>query len=162
MLNESQIEQVWRGMLAAETRALYFADLTRKSTIKKQWLMGASFFLASGAAAELLAKGPAWIATASTGLVAVISAYTIAVNPDKNIATLTKLSTGWDRIADEYKILWDHTYADDAEDRLLTIMKLERECSELAIAGVKYDPKLLGYWQNRILQLHNIAAEQHG
>lgn len=61
MLNEAQITRVWEGMLAAETRSLYFGDLISRYTRQKQWITGTSFFLASGAAATIISKSPAWI-----------------------------------------------------------------------------------------------------
>ena len=48
MLNDHQITSVWEHLLAAETRALYFGDLTSRYTAQKQWITGVSFFLSSG------------------------------------------------------------------------------------------------------------------
>lgn len=56
MLNEQQITDVWKSMIAAETRALYFADLARKNTVNKQWVTGITFILASGAAVSVMTK----------------------------------------------------------------------------------------------------------
>jgi len=36
MLTESQIEDVWKRQLTAETRALYFADLANRYTSQKK------------------------------------------------------------------------------------------------------------------------------
>lgn len=56
MLTENQIRRVWESMLAAETRALYFGDLTSRYTRRKHWITGLSFFLSCGAAATVIAK----------------------------------------------------------------------------------------------------------
>ncbi len=159
MLNEDQIKQIWENMISAETRALYFADLARIITVRKQWITATSFFLASGAAAELIAKGPAWIAAASTGLVAMISAYSMAVNSDKNIATLTQLHAGWANIADDYQYLWNHVYSDDAESRMLAIQEQEKKYSEMAVSGIPYKPKRLKKWENHIFYLRNLSDQ---
>jgi hypothetical protein len=58
MLTEGETLQVWEHLLAAETRSLYFADLTRRSTRQKQVITGTSFFLSSGAAAAIIGENP--------------------------------------------------------------------------------------------------------
>ena len=161
MLNEDQIQQIWEGMISAETRALYFADLGRMTTIRKQWITGISFFLATGAAAELIAKGPAWVAIISASLVAVMSAYSMAVNLDKNIPTLIQLHAGWARIADDYQNLWNHVYVDDAESRMLAIQEQEKRYSEMAVSGIQYEPKRLEKWEHHIFYLRNLS-DQYG
>jgi hypothetical protein len=61
MLNESQVNQVWENMLAAEVRALYFADLASRYTRQKQIITGLSFFLSSWAAATIIAQSSTWV-----------------------------------------------------------------------------------------------------
>jgi hypothetical protein len=130
MLTEDQITRVWSGMLAAETRALYFGDLARRFARRKQWITGSMFFLSSGAAATLIAQAPSWLPTVLAVGVALISSYTMAVGLDRKIGTLVKLHATWSRIADDYTRLWNHTYADDAEDQLNQILASEATPSE--------------------------------
>ena len=79
VLNEFQIGRVWDNMLAAETRALYFADLASRYTRRKQWITGVSFFLSSGAAATLIGKAPPWVPIVLSIIVSVASAYSLTM-----------------------------------------------------------------------------------
>jgi len=157
MLTEDQIRQVWSGLLGAETRALYFGDFARRYARRKQVITGCTFFLASGAAATLVAKAPAWVPTLFTVVLALISSYVMAVGLDRKIATLVKLHAAWSQIAHDYERLWNHTYADDAEDQLNAIIAREKDPSELATTDAPYDEPLLEHWQQRVFQLYHLT-----
>ena len=147
-------------MLAAETRAFYFADLASRYVRQKQWITGASFFLASGAAASLIGKLPQWVPLVSSTLVALVSAYSMAVALDRKIATMTKLLCAWSQLAKDYERLWSHTYDDDAETQLDDIIRRKNAPSELAAVEAPNDQELLGHWQDRVFSLHHLT-EQH-
>ncbi len=161
MLSEAQIKRVWDGMLAAETRSLYFVDLASRYTRQKQWITGISFFLSSGAAATIVGKSPAWIPLVLALIVAASTAYAMAVNLDGKIATMIKLHSAWSVIATKYDGLWNHTYEDDAEDRLNQIVQSEREPSEIATTDAPNDQKLLGKWQDRVFAMYHLGSD-HG
>ena len=157
MLTEDQIRQTWTGLLSAETRALYFGDLAGRAARRKQIITGSTFFLASGAAATLIAQAPAWVPTALSVAVALLSSYTMAVQLDRRIGTLVKLHAVWNQIARDYERLWTHTYADDADDQLQAISASEADPSELATTEAPYDEQLLDQWQQRVFQLHHVT-----
>ncbi len=161
MLNEHQITVVWENMLAAESRALYFADLASRDTRCKQFITGASFFLSSGAAAAVVSKAPAWIPIMLALFSAVANAYSMAVGLDRRIATMVKLHAVWNRIAKDYDRLWNHTYDDDAEAQFLAITQREIEPSELAATDAPNDQKLLGKWQEYVFSMYHLT-NQHG
>ena len=161
MLNEFQVTRVWESMLAAETRSLYFGDLASRYTRRKQWITGISFVLASGAAATLIGKAPAWIPLLLSLVVAVLTAYSIAVSLDRRIGTMAKLYSSWSRIAKEYDRLWNHAHDEDAEDELVKIIQMETEPSELATTDAPNDQALLGKWQERVFSLYHLTG-QHG
>jgi hypothetical protein len=91
VLNEFQRVRAWEGLLSAETRSLYFADLASRYTREKQWITGVSFFFSSGAAATIIAKAPAWVPVLLALTVAAATAYSIGVNLDRRISTMAKL-----------------------------------------------------------------------
>jgi hypothetical protein len=161
VLSEFQIGRLWEDMLAAEARALYFGDLTSQYTRRKQWITGASFFFSSGAAATVIAKTPAWFPVVLSLAVAVVTAYSIAVNLDGAIKTMSALHSSWTQIATDYDRLWSHIYADDAEEQLYQIAERAREASELATTDAPNNQKLLGQWQDRVFALHKLTG-QHG
>ncbi len=161
MLSEFQTTRVWENMLAAETRALYFADLASRYTRRKQWITGVSFFLASGAAASLIGKLPQWVPLVASAVVAVLSAYSMALALDRKISTMAKLHSAWNVIAQEYQRLWNNTYSDDAEEKLYAIFEREREPSELATTEAPNDQRLLGEWQEHVFSMYRLTG-QHG
>ncbi len=161
MLNEFQRNKVWENMLAAETRSLYFGDLASRYTRRKQIITGLSFFLASGAAATMVGKFPLWVPVALSVVVALATAYAMAINLDGKIWTMAKLHSAWTIIAQEYARLWSHTEDQDAEERLDKIIEAEREPSELATTEAPNDQKLLNKWQDRVFALYHLTG-QHG
>ncbi|MGA2181878.1 MAG: hypothetical protein ABSH47_02510 [Bryobacteraceae bacterium] len=161
MLNEFQTKRVWENMLAAEARSLYFADLASRYTRHKQWITGASFFLASGAAASLVGKLPQSVPLVLSGVVALTSAYSMAVGLDRKVGTMAKLHSAWSQIAVEYDRLWNHTDDPDAEAQLDRIIRQEKEPSELASTEAPNDQKLLGKWQDHVFSMYR-PTEQHG
>jgi hypothetical protein len=100
-------------MLAAEARALYFADLASSYTRRKQLITGVSFFLSSGAAATLLGKVPSWIPLILPTAVALTNAYSMA-----------------------------------------SIVRQEKEPSELATTEAPNDQTRLGKWQDRVFEMY--------
>ncbi len=141
-------------MLSAETRSLYFADLASRLTRQKQWLTGATLFLTSGAGVGVLSKAPEWMASSMALVAAGLSAYSISAHLDTSAATLVKLHSMWQRIQSDYERLWNHTYADEAEQELEAIRERERIASELAATGAPYKEKLLERWQDLVIKLH--------
>jgi hypothetical protein len=158
-LTQDQISRVWENMLAAETRSLYFGDLTTRFTRQKQWITGLSFFLSSGAAATLISKAPDSVPLVLAVATAVITAYAMAVNLDGRIATMAKLHSSWNQIATDYDRLWNHAYDEDAESQLEAIFGRERDSSELAAADAPNKPKLLAQWQQRVFALHQLKDQ---
>jgi len=156
VLSEQQIAHVWENMIAAETRALYFADLAASYTRRKQWITGLTFFLSSGAAVALLAKAPTGVPVVFALIVAAASAYTIAVNLDGKIATMAKLHTAWQVIATQYDQLWNHTWAEDAEGVFYRIVERECDPSELAVAAAPNDEARMAQWQDRVFALRHL------
>jgi len=162
MLNEFETARVWENMLAAETRALYFADLASRYTRRKQWITGISFFLASGAAASLIGKLPQWVPLVASAVVAVVSAYSMALALDRKISTMAKLHSAWNLISLDYERLHNHPDSDDAEEQFYAIFQREREPSELAATEAPNDQELLGAWQEHVFARYRRLTEQHG
>lgn len=159
MLTESQVNCVWENLLSAETRSLYFGDLAARYATRKQWITGLSFFLSSGAAATLIAKAPPWLPIALALGSAGMTAYAMAVNLDRLIATVVKLHCSWQDIATAYDRLWNHAYDDDAEERFNEIIEREKEPSELAVTEAPNDQNLLRKWQDRVFTLYRLTGQ---
>lgn len=145
MLNENEVGRVWQKMLEAEVRSMYFADLASKYIKRKQIITGVSFFLASAAAATIMAAWSKWFPVGSASLVAILMAYSIAVNLDGRISTLSKLHYEWNRLDSEYERLWNHWNESDAESVLHKLIERAREVSETG-TEMPYDKKRLDRW----------------
>lgn len=159
MLTEAQITTVWEHLIGAETRALYFADLATRSTTRKQWITGLSFFLSSGAAASIIGQAPSWVPVVLALIVAAASAYTMAGKLDSRIAALVKLHATWGTIATRYDHLWNHVYDEDAEAELAAIQDLEHTASAVAVdAHVPYDAARLDRWEAHVFAAHQLST----
>jgi hypothetical protein len=160
VLTQDQINRVWENMLAAETRSLYFGDLTNRYTRRKQWIIGLSFFFSSGAAATVIAKAPDIVPATLALATAAITAYSMAINLDGRIGTLAKLHSLWNQIAEDFDRLWNHAYDEDAEDQLKELFRREREASELATTDAPNNQKLLAEWQQRVFASHRLDDQR--
>jgi hypothetical protein len=156
MLTPEQIDNVWEQRISAEVRSLYFGDLANLYARQKQWISGASFFFSSGAVVILIAKLPILVPIILSALVALLNAYTVAVNLDSKIRTMAKLHNAWNQIGCDYRRLWSHTYSDDAETELRDLQRREAEISELATTDAPHDPKRLERWENHVLKLNGL------
>lgn len=157
MLTDAQVNDVWNEMIAAEVRALYFADLGANYTKTKQIITGISFFLSSGAAATILGKSPVWVPVLFSIVTAVATAYSIAVGLDRKAGLMGKLHYTWSEIESDYRQLWNHWYEDEAEDQLKDILIRVRDASQIAITEAPYDENLVKKWRSFVLKQHHIA-----
>jgi hypothetical protein len=146
-LTENEAGRVWTRMAEAEARALYFANLASKYNRYKQIITGVSFFLSSGAAATLIAQLPSWVPILLSLIVAVVTAYSMAIGLDHRIATLTKLHYEWNQLSAEYEHLWNHWRNDDAGEVLDELLRKARDASEIAIE-MPYDEGLVKKWSD--------------
>jgi hypothetical protein len=148
-LTENQANRVWQKMVEAEVRSLYFADLAAGYTRRRQIITGTSFFLSSGAAATLVANAPVWVPTVLATVVAILTAYSLAVSLDRCISTLVKLHYQWNHLCADYERLWNHWYDDDAEEVLADLAKRGRESSELG-TEMPYNEKKIDKWREMV------------
>jgi hypothetical protein len=157
-LTEDQVADLWDRRISAEVRSLYFADLANVLSQRKQWMTGISFFLSSGAAATLLAKQPTWVAIVLSIVVALLAAYSFALNLDLKIKTYGKLHSSWGQLSADYARLWNHTYSDSAEQELDELIQRELALSELAAMDAPNDESRMERWQNRVFELYHLKT----
>ena len=157
-LTDAQITSIWERQIAAEVRSLYFADLASSYTKQKQWITGASFFLASGAAATLLAKSPFWVPLVLACVTALLSAYSVARGLDGATRTMSKFQFSWSELASAYEALWNDVHSPTALTRLEALIARERDLSSQASTEAPNDQKRLTYWQLEVFKQHHLAA----
>ena len=155
-LNTDQINEAWERRLEAETYALYFGDLANRYSVRKQGVTFISFFLASGAAAAILGKLPSWVPALMSVIVAIASAYSVAIALDRKILTMSKLHASWLQISGEYAQLWNHTYDDDAMETMRDLRKREQDLSLIATTDAPNDQKALSKWQSHVFKMYHL------
>src|SRR5436190_24402932 len=101
-LSEAQQARVWEGMLGAEIRSLYFADLSARYHRHQRLSTWGSLALSSGAAVSVLATLPeylSWLRPALTLGTAGLSAWTIAMQNQKFAIDAAELHSRWNRLS---------------------------------------------------------------
>ena len=153
MLSQAQIQRVWEGMLAAEIRALYFADLAARYNARQAKATWATLVLSSGAVVSLLAALPEeyalWVRLALTVTTVIVSAYSLAAQIQKRALEASDLHERWHRVAAEYQAIWENVGALDAFERL---QKVDNTVAELSTAShqIPYRERLMRKWQVRV------------
>jgi hypothetical protein len=157
MLTENDADRIWKRMVEAEIRSLYFADLASRFNSYKQLITGASFFLSAIAAATLIASWSKWIAVMLTLIVAVVTAYSIAIGLDKRISTLSKLHSEWNYLHSGYERLWGRWYEEGAEEELDELIRRGREASQIA-TEMPYEAETMSKWEELVYSRLKQAA----
>lgn len=156
MLTADDLASAWEQQIKAEIRSLYFADLTVKYSRRKQVITFANFFLASGAAATLLGKAPAWVAIALSLFSALCTAYVVATGLDRKIATLSKLQGDWSLLAIEYERIRKHPESEEAVSTYAVLTQRGVDASKLAASDTPYKKKLVDYWTEQVFKSHGL------
>jgi len=158
ILTADQITDLWERRIGAEVRALYFADWANIYSTRKQWITGLSFFFSSGAVVTLAAKGPIWVPMLLAGIVAIATAYSVAVGLDAKIRTMAKLHYSWNQLSADYARLWNQTYSEDANSTLDDLVRREQVLSELAATYAPYDRTKLARWQDHVFEQYYLVV----
>jgi hypothetical protein len=160
MLSEAQIKRVWEGMLGAEIRSDYFAELSGKYQLGQKVATWTTLFLSSGATISLITALPAdlsWVRIALAGLAAAMSLYSVVMQNQKLAVDASDLHARWNKLAMEYTRLWENVYVEDALDRLNA---LDDKIAELSKTGTAFPNRKRSMlkWQIHVEQQHGIHA----
>lgn len=165
MLTESQIDRVWKCLIAAEVRALYFAELANLHMTRQRRLSWIGLFLTSGAFGSVLALAanvaPAITIWSSVLLGAVatgIALYRTVWSTPSDASAAARLYSRWNRLAAECQTLWETTWSDDAESRLARCEERSREVSEESL-GFPADERRLTHWEGYVLLQRGVQLE---
>jgi hypothetical protein len=163
VLSNLQQTTVWEGWLASEIRACYFADLGYRYQRRQRvatWIILAS---SSGALATLLSDWLPlelrWIRPVLAALTAGVSLWSLVSQNDKAAIDCADLHFCWNKLAGEYRALWDDMHAPNARKRLEGLFE---RSAELSKSGVRMPNKeaLMNKWQDHVVRHHvpEIAA----
>jgi hypothetical protein len=158
MLSEAQQRRVWEGMLKAEIRANYFADLSGAYARRQRIATWGTLVLSSGTAVSIASNLPqdlTFIRFALAATAAGISAYSIVKQNQKFAVDSADLHARWNRLAKDYESLWENVYVDDAAN---TLKLLDDRATELSKSGAAfpYQERRMLRWQ-QLVERHRLA-----
>jgi hypothetical protein len=157
-LSEAQITRAWEGMLGAEIRANYFADLVSRSNTRQKVSTWAALFLSSGALATISVSLPAKFQWTLIALSAAVNLYSLVQQNHKKAVDAVKLHSRWLRIANAYTEVWENVYASDAKDKLDAATAMEAEASE-ASNGFPYEKRQMLKWERHVVAHHSLQLQ---
>jgi hypothetical protein len=161
MLSELQRKDVWEGWLGGEIRANYFADMSDHFQTQQKILTWMTLLFSCGAAASLIADwlpaGLQWVKAVLMLLTAGISFFMLLQQNQKRITECADLHFRWNRLANEYKALWDDMYSPDALDKLRALEEKEAELSKSSMA-IPNNERAMLKWQDYVVTQHGLAS----
>jgi hypothetical protein len=151
VLTESQRAMVWEEWLSAEMRGSYFADLCGVYNRRQRWSNFGTLVLSSGAAYGMVATWmPNWVPAAMTLVAAAISAYLLVSQNIKHAMECADLSFRWNKLAHQYRDIWNDQEAPDAVEKLARANETNAEASK-AGAAFSYSPRRMSKWQDLVV-----------
>ena len=153
MLSESQIERVWQGMLGAEIRANYFAELTERYSRYQRWATWGILFMSSGALATILIQLPphwSWARVIFAAITTALSLFSVVRQNNQRAVDAADLHLRWNKLSSEYEKLWEDVTVDNAIYILDNLGDRGRELSKSATAFPN-DKQTMLKWENHVL-----------
>ena len=151
MLTEAQRAAAWEEWLSSEMRASYFAELCGSYNARQRWSNFATLILTSGAAAGIVAaRMPTWVPAVMTLGAATISAYLLVSQNIKQAMECADLAFRWNKLASQYRDIWNDTEADDASTKLARADEASAEASK-AGAAFSYSKRRMSKWYDLVV-----------
>ena len=153
MLSALQRGQVWEGWLAAEVRALYFADLCHRYQRAQRTITWATLAASSGATASLIAELPAdllpWRVVLAL-LATLLTLWSLVFNYNKNTTDCSDLHLRWNKLGMEYAALWNDMYTPEAPRLLNELRNREADLAKASNAFPNRE-RLMRRWQAHVV-----------
>lgn len=160
MLSEGQREQVWECWLAAEIRAAYFGELAQWFHRIHRLVNLCLLVLSSGAFVAVVAKvGPPWLLPVLSAFATILSIYALVSQFVKSAVESRDLHARWNRLANDYRDLWNNVYATDAQERLARLNERRAEASASGLGmALPYREKRMLKWEEYVIQ-HRVRPQ---
>jgi hypothetical protein len=161
MLSEAQIKRAWEGMLGAEIRANYFADLSQRYSGNQRTATWGTLFLSSGAFLTFIRQIPGWLSFLPAALMlgaAGLSLYSVVAQNQKHSVDSADLHMRWNRLAHDFQLLWENVHAEDA---LQTLDQLCERAIELSKVGTAFpnNSKHMLKWEIHVVEHHGLELQ---
>ena len=161
VLSELQQKDVWEGWLGGEIRADYFGDMCGRYQFQHKLLTWMTLLFSSGAAATLmtdwLPRGLQWVRPVLALLAAAISFLAVLQQYLRRVTECADLHFRWNRLANEYKALWDDMYSSDALGRLRALEEKEAELSKSGTT-LPNNERVMRKWQHYVQRQHGFSS----
>jgi hypothetical protein len=160
MLSTLQQRAVWEGMLGAEIRANYFADLAGRYQQKQRLLTWGTLLFSSGAFATIISdwlpQDLRWIRAAAALMAAALSLWSLTAKNERTAIECSDLHFKWNRLAREFDRLWNDMYTDSAAD---TLWSLQEKAGDIAksCTSLPNKERLMVKWEKRVILDHQAA-----
>jgi hypothetical protein len=160
MLSALEQKRVWDGMLVAEIRANYFADLCGRYQSKQRLLTWGTLLFSSGALATVISDwvphNLAWIRPVLAFFTAALSLWSLTAKNERCAIDCSDLHFKWNTLSRAFEDLWDDMYADSAATQL---REFERRAAEYSRTGTAFPNKhrLMVKWQDHVVR-HRLPA----
>ncbi|MBL8231200.1 MAG: hypothetical protein JNL98_22090 [Bryobacterales bacterium] len=118
MLCELQQQRVWEGLVSAEAHAQYFAEYSNRYYRYHRTATWATLLLSTGVFLSLLADWlPAsllFVRPLLALFAAGVSLYSLVAQNQKMAMDSSDLFYRWNKLAHDYRLLWEDMYREDA------------------------------------------------
>jgi hypothetical protein len=157
MLSAYQQKLVWDGLLGAEIRSAYFAELSGRYVRTQRRLVVGSLLLSSGAFLSLVTTVVpttfAWIKPLLALFAAALSFWSLLAKNERGSIDAADLHFRWNVLALEYQSIWANVESETASARLAEIEKREAELSKSSVAFPE-DESLMVKCQDNVVMHH--------
>ncbi len=154
MATEAQRARVWEEWLGAEIRANYFGDLAGSYFFRQRVATWLTLFFSSGAVVTWLAKLPQgyeWLVALLASLAAGASVYSVVTQNVKAAVESADLHYRWNKLATEYRDIWDDLDNADVQGLLAKLSEREAEVSKSGTA-IPYSEKRMLKWFDMVVR----------
>ena len=158
-LSDTQIDRLWKDMLGAEVRALYFAELVGRLNQRQRRLTMTGLAASSGAVVSFVLEFPGLtpVRTALPLIAAAANLVLLVQQYQRSAVDAADLHFRWQKLAKDYEKLWENVYADDAGEQLESLTGRATDISR-AGNGFPYEPKVMLRWEQHVIQ-HRLPAQ---
>jgi hypothetical protein len=155
MLSELEQQRVWEGLIGAEVRSHYFAQLCGRYQREQKYLTWLTLLFSSAAFGTFVthwASGSLPLLAPVLALVTVgLSLRSLVARNERNAIDCSDLHFKQNMLAREFEDLWDDMYADSAAEKL---RQLEGRAAEYSKTATNFpdDAKLMLKWENYVIE----------
>jgi hypothetical protein len=143
VLPEHTVKKAWEGLISAEIRGYYFAELVRRSRRLLKMLTWTILICSSGASLAIIDHwNSQWPKMALSLIVTGLSIFLLVQRYEDRAARCSDLHLEWGEIANGYECIWKNMYAEDTEEKLRGLAQRELKLSKSSL-DIGDDNKLL-------------------